>query len=49
MVINQPETKPEAPARFGYTNLITYADDMVIEEPGSYSEAIESENCDKCD
>ena len=40
-----------APVRYGSTDLIAYArmsaEDMSIEEPFSYSKAIESENCDK--
>ena len=37
--------------RSGYTDLVAYAlmsvEDMSIEQPVSYSKAIESENCDK--
>ena len=40
-----------APDRLGYADLIAFAlvsaDEIAIEEPGSYSEAISGKDCDK--
>lgn len=48
---DQSRRQIKAPVRYGYVDLIAYAlmsaEDMPIEEPASYSEAIKSEKCDR--